>query len=92
MMLKLSGRKKKGKPQRKFMDVVKKDMLTTDLTEDASDEVRLRQMTPKGSNRKKKTGFKPLSQIRAPLYEFLYGFPMSHLIWSEIPVIDQRLY
>lgn len=43
------------------MDVVKKDMLTTDLTEDASDEVRLRQMTPKGSNRKKKTGFKPLS-------------------------------
>lgn len=88
MMLKLSGRKKKGKPQRKFMDVVKKDMLTTDLTEDASDEVRLRQMTPKGSNTKKKTGFKPLSQIRAPLY----GFPMSHLIWSEIPVIDQSLY
>lgn len=70
------------------MDVVKKDMLTTDLTEDASDEVRLRQMTPKGSNRKKKTGFKPLFQIRAPLY----GFPMSHLIWSEIPVIDQSLY
>lgn len=30
---------------------MKKDMLTTDLTEDASDEVRLRQMTPKGSNR-----------------------------------------
>lgn len=58
MMLKLSGRKKKGKPQRKFMDVVKKDTLTTDLTEDASDEVRMRQTAPKGSNRKKKTGFK----------------------------------
>lgn len=58
LKMKLSGRKKKEKPQRRFMDVVKKDMLTTDLTEDASDEVRVKQMTPKGSNRKKKTGFK----------------------------------
>lgn len=44
--MELPGRRKKGRLQRSFIDVVKQDMQRPDMTEeDAIDGVRYRQMT-----------------------------------------------
>lgn len=45
MSIELQGRKKGGRPQRSFLDVVKEDMKTVGVREqDARDRVRWRQM------------------------------------------------
>ena len=43
--MELPGRRKRGRPKRRFMDVVKEDMLVVDVTEeDAEDRERWKQM------------------------------------------------
>ena len=59
MRLERPGRRSRGRPKRRFMDVVKEDMKLVGVREeDAEDRVRWRQMiccgVPKGKSQKKK--------------------------------------
>ena len=55
LRMELPGKRKRGRPKRRFMDVVKEDMAEVEVTEeDTTGEGKSAVATPDGKSRKKK--------------------------------------
>ena len=54
LRMELPGKRKRGRPQRRFMDVVKEDMAEVEVTEEDTGEGKSAVATPDGKSRKKK--------------------------------------